>query len=312
MGLFDVDTMNEVRAALDKLPRGQEILMYGEPWQGGASMLRRYEANKANLQMLSTRIGVFSDDTRDAIKGNCFDARSPGYVEGKQDAFWDIGSAVGAWCLQDRVNPRAPSQIISYVSAHDNLTLWDKLLAVKYKKPDYAAAPDVILAQNRLAAGIYLTCMGTPFMLAGEEFARTKKGIHNSYRSPASINQLDWSRAARFHGLVDYYRGLIALRARFPRLGDGKLESAHAIEFFSLEPPLEGWHLEAASGDGAAWPEIAVFYNPTGQEATVPLPEGRWRLLCDGVSSSLWRGSEIIRTGSTVLLPYSATILGQV
>ena len=312
MGLFDVDTMNEVRAALDKLPRGQEILMYGEPWQGGASMLRRYEANKANLQMLNTRIGVFSDDTRDAIKGNCFDARSPGYVEGKQDAFWDIGSAVGAWCLQDRVNPRAPSQIISYVSAHDNLTLWDKLLAVKYKKPDYAAAPDVILAQNRLAAGIYLTCMGTPFMLAGEEFARTKKGIHNSYRSPASINQLDWSRAARFHGLVDYYRGLIALRARFPRLGDGKLESAHAIEFFSLEPPLEGWHLEAASGDGAAWPEIAVFYNPTGQEATVPLPEGRWRLLCDGVSSSLWRGSEIIRTGSTVLLPYSATILGQV
>ena len=161
-------------------------------------------------------------------------------------------------------------------------------------------------------AGIYLTCMGTPFMLAGEEFARTKKGLHNSYRSPASINQLSWSRASRFHGLVDYYRGLIALRARFPRLGDGKLESAHAIEFFSLEPPLEGWHLEAADGDGAAWPEIAVFYNPTGQEATVPLPEGRWRLLCDGVSSSLWRGSEIIRTGSTVLLPYSATILGQV
>ncbi len=312
MGLFDVDTMNEIRAALDKLPRGQEILMYGEPWQGGQSMLRRYEANKANLQMLSTRIGVFSDDTRDAIKGNCFEARSPGYVEGRQDAFWDIGSAVGAWCLQDRVNPRAPSQIISYVSAHDNLTLWDKLMAVKYKKPDYAAAPDVILAQNRLAAGIYLTCMGTPFMLAGEEFARTKKGLHNSYRSPASINQLSWSRASRFHGLVDYYRGLIALRARFPRLGDGKLESAHAIEFFSLEPPLEGWHLEAADGDGAAWPEIAVFYNPTAQEATVPLPEGRWRLLCDGVSSSLWRGSEIIRTGSTVLLPYSATILGQV
>ena len=113
MGLFDVDTMNEARAALDKLPRGQEILMYGEPWQGGQSMLRRYEANKANLQMLNTRIGVFSDDTRDAIKGNCFDARSPGYVNGRYDAFWDIGSAVGAWCLEDRVDPRAPSQIIS-------------------------------------------------------------------------------------------------------------------------------------------------------------------------------------------------------
>ena len=95
MGLFDVDTMNEIRRQLDRLPRGEEILMYGEPWQGGQSMLRRYEANKANLQMLSTRIGVFSDDTRDAIKGNCFESRSPGYVEGKQDAFWDIGAAVG-------------------------------------------------------------------------------------------------------------------------------------------------------------------------------------------------------------------------
>ena len=70
--------------------------------------------------------------------------------------------------------------------------------------------------------------------------------------------------------------------------------------------------MEAAGGDGAAWPEIAVFYNPLPQQVTVPLPEGRWRLLCDGVSSSLWRGSEVIRTGSTVLLPYSATILGQV
>src|SRR5699024_7113308 len=252
------------------------------------------------------------DDTRDAIKGNCFDARDPGYVEGKQGAFWDIGAAVGAWCLHDRVNPRAPSQIISYVSAHDNLTLWDKLMAVRFKKPDYNASPDVTVAQNRLAAGMYLTCMCTPFMQAGEEFARTKKGIKDSYRSPASINQLDWSRAASFHGLVDYYRALIALRARFPRLGDGKLESAHAVASFSWEPPLEGWHLEAADGDGAAWPEIAVFYNPTGSEATVSLPEGRWRLLCDGVSSSLWRGGEIIRTGSTVLLPYSATILGAV
>ena len=77
MGLFDVDTMNEIRAALDKLPRGQEILMYGEPWQGGQSMLRRYEANKANLQMLSTRIGVFSDDTRDAIKGKLLRGPQP-------------------------------------------------------------------------------------------------------------------------------------------------------------------------------------------------------------------------------------------
>ena len=96
MGLYDVDTMNELRAALDALPGGRSILMYGEPWQGSGSQLHRYEANKANLAMLSERIGVFCDNTRDVIKGGCFDAREPGYVEGKPGSFWDIGGAVAA------------------------------------------------------------------------------------------------------------------------------------------------------------------------------------------------------------------------
>ena len=186
MGLFDVDTMNEIRAALDKLPRGQEILMYGEPWQGGQSMLRRYEANKANLQMLSTRIGVFSDDTRDAIKGNCFEARSPGYVEGRQDAFWDIGSAVGAWCLQDRVNPRAPSQIISYVSAHDNLTLWDKLMARQIQKAGLRRRPRRHPGPEPAGRRHLSDLHGHPLYAGGRGVCPHKKGLHNSYRSPAS------------------------------------------------------------------------------------------------------------------------------
>ena len=98
MGLYDVETINAVRAALDTLPGGRDILMYGEPWQGGGSQLHRYEANKANLAMLNERIGIFCDDTRDTIKGGCFNAREPGYVEGKESALWDIGAAVAAWC----------------------------------------------------------------------------------------------------------------------------------------------------------------------------------------------------------------------
>ena len=312
MGLYDAESINAVRAALDSLPGGRDILLYGEPWQGGASQLHRYEANKANLAMLNERVGIFCDDTRDAIKGGCFDAREPGYVEGKPGSFWDIGAAVAAWCRSDRLPPHAPSQIVSYVSAHDNFTLWDKLLCVRYEKPEFTARDTVALAQNRLAAGIYLTSFGLPFMQAGEEFARTKKGVGNSYRSSPALNRLDWNRAEQYHALVDYYRGLLALRAAFPRLGSTDRHAPEALQFFALEQPLVGWTLPAVWGDGAAWSALCVFYNPTETACTVPLPAGRWKLLSDGTSSSLWRGQSRIFTGKAPLAPYSATIFGAV
>ena len=312
MGLYDAESINAVRAALDALPGGRDILLYGEPWQGGASQLHRYEANKANLAMLNERVGIFCDDTRDAIKGGCFDAREPGYVEGKPGSFWDIGGAVAAWCRSDRLPPHAPSQIVSYVSAHDNFTLWDKLLCVRYEKPEFTARDTVALAQNRLAAGIYLTSFGLPFMQAGEEFARTKKGVGNSYRSSPALNRLDWNRAEQYHALVDYYRGLLALRAAFPRLGSTDRHAPEALQFFALEQPLVGWTLPAVWGDGAAWSALCVFYNPTETTCTVALPAGQWKLLSDGTSSSLWRGPSRIFTGNAPLAPYSATIFGAV
>ena len=312
MGLYDAESINAVRTALDALPGGRDILLYGEPWQGGASQLHRYEANKANLAMLNERVGIFCDDTRDAIKGGCFDAREPGYVEGKPGSFWDIGAAVAAWCRSDRLPPHAPSQIVSYVSAHDNFTLWDKLLCVRYEKPEFTARDTVALAQNRLAAGIYLTSFGLPFMQAGEEFARTKKGVGNSYRSSPALNRLDWNRAEQYHALVDYYRGLLALRAAFPRLGSTDRHAPEALQFFALEQPLVGWMLPAVWGDGAAWSALCVFYNPTDTTCTVSLPAGQWKLLSDGTSSSLWRGQSRIFTGKAPLAPYSATIFGAV
>ena len=312
MGLYDAESINAVRAALDSLPGGRDILLYGEPWQGGASQLHRYEANKANLAMLNERVGIFCDDTRDAIKGGCFDAREPGYVEGKPGSFWDIGAAVAAWCRSDHLPPHAPSQIVSYVSAHDNFTLWDKLLCVRYEKPEFTARDTVALAQNRLAAGIYLTSFGLPFMQAGEEFARTKKGVGNSYRSSPALNRLDWNRAEQYHALVDYYRGLLALRAAFPRLSSTDRHAPEALQFFALEQPLVGWTLPAVWGDGAAWSALCVFYNPTDTARTVALPAGQWKLLSDGTSSSLWRGASRIFANKTTLAPYSATILGAV
>ena len=162
------------------------------------------------------------------------------------------------------------------------------------------------------AAGIYLTSFGLPFMQAGEEFARTKKGVGNSYRSSPALNRLDWNRAEQYHALVDYYRGLLALRAAFPRLGSTDRHAPEALQFFALEQPLVGWTLPAVWGDGAAWSALCVFYNPTDTTRTVSLPAGQWKLLSDGTSSSLWRGQSRIFANKTTLAPYSATILGAV
>ena len=183
---------------------------------------------------------------------------------------------------------------------------------MRYEKPEFTAADSTALAQNRLAAGIYLTSFGLPFLQAGEEFARTKKGKENSYRSSPALNRLDWERAEKYHALVDYYRGLLALRARFPQLSSTDPHAPDALHFFSLEQPLVGWQLPAQWGDGAAWQALCVFYNPTETSKAVPLPVGRWQMLSDGISSSLWRGPARVYEHEAVLMPYSATIFGQI
>ena len=309
MEIYDVETMNQLRAELDKLPGGKNILMYGEPWKGGPSVLQQPAANKDALSLLDDRIGVFCDNTRDAIKGHCFYAKEAGYVNGEFDAFHDIRESVTAWCCSDVLPQHTPGQIVSYVSAHDNYTLWDKLLLVRTDHPDYNVFDAAALAENRLAASIYFTCMGSPFLQAGEEFARTKKGEDNSYASSALLNQLDWKRTVSCPGLVDYYRGLIGLRNAFPRLSALDAESPRAVEFLSVEEPLVGWILPAGSTD-SGWNALCVFYNPTAETHTVSLPEGSWKLLSDGSCSTLWQGESTVHTGEVSLAPCSAMIFG--
>ena len=285
MGLHDVDTMNAIRAALDALPGGREILMYGEPWQGGSTRMDpgAHSADKGALPLLNERVGVFCDNTRDTIKGGVFDARAPGFVNGAPGAAYTLLHAVGAFRDgSDGMHPKAANQIVQYVSAHDNFTLWDKLKAVA-GRADCEALDDDLLAQNRLCAGIYLTCQGLPFMQAGEEFARTKHGDPNTYRGPLSVNRLDWTRAARLAPLVEYYRGLLAIRRTWPELsalGDPN-------QPLPLLLALPGWlvgFVPERTGESRD-PRLVVYYNPDPVSHTVPLPAGCWRTLSDGVQA---------------------------
>lgn len=310
MGLIDVDTMNAARAALDALPGGKSILMYGEPWQGGASGMRTMASDKGNVYLLDDRIGVFSDGTRDSIKGSCFDAREPGYVSGRWESRFGVGASVAAWCRSNSFCPKTPGQVVSYVSAHDNYTLWDKLQRVAHQMPDYENRDELVLAQNRMCAGIYLTSLGIPFMLSGEEFARTKWGEHNSYNSDLSINQLDWSRVKKYMDLVVYYRGLLRLRAQFPRLSAWDADTPNAIEFLKVPEPMVAWRLSAAHPDESVWGALAVYYNPLQKDCVVTLPEGSWQLLCSGKDSYLWQKHSAVYRDRVILEPVSVTVFG--
>ena len=284
MALHDVDTMNAIRAALDALPGGEDILMYGEPWQGGSTRMEHgaIPANKQAAGLLDSRIGFFCDNTRDAIKGGVFNAGSAGYINGDMHCGYQVLHSIPAWRGgQADFMPQAPGQVVQYVSAHDNYTLWDKLKCVA-RRGDYAAPDADLLAQNRMAAGIYLTCQGLPFMQGGEEFARTKHGDHNTYRGPLELNRLDWTRAAQLEELVQYYHGLLEIRKAYPELSGMAGDAEPCI--LSLPGWLIGFVPERR---GESLPgRLAVYYNPERTRQWAALPAGSWRYLCDGTHAA--------------------------
>ena len=308
MALEDAGTMNAIRAALDALPGGQDILLYGEPWQGGSTNFEggARPADKRALDVLSDRIGFFCDDTRDSIKGNVFDAGNAGYVNGALQHGYEVLHSIGAWRGgQHGYWPRQAGQVVQYISAHDNLTLWDKLAAVGRRR-DYDAPDAELLAQNRLAAGIYLTCQGLPFMQAGEEWGRTKHGDHNSYKGPLATNRLDWTRAHRpeFAALTAFYRGMLAIRRAYPRLSG----AAGEPEPFILALP--GWLIGfVPENDGTATAgQLAVYYNPERTRQWASLPAGTWRKVSDGVHAGVTPFGPCFRD-ALELAPTSVTVL---
>ena len=306
MALEDADTMNAIRAALDALPGGQDILLYGEPWQGGSTNFEggARPADKRALDVLSDRIGFFCDDTRDSIKGNVFDAGNAGYVNGAPQHGYEVLHSIGAWRGgQHGYWPRQAGQVVQYISAHDNLTLWDKLAAVG-RRGNYDAPDAELLAQNRLAAGIYLTCQGLPFMQAGEEWGRTKHGDHNSYKGPLETNKLDWTRAHRpeFAALTAFYRGMLAIRRTCARIAGAYGEP----QPFVLA--LRGWLIGFIPESPDPKDVVVVYYNPERTHQWVSLPIGSWRKLTDGVHAGTTPFGPIYRDAME-LPPVSVTVL---
>ena len=280
-----------------------EILIYGEPWAADETAMEDgvAPALKSNIQLLDKNVGMFCDDTRDAIKGHVFEAETPGFVNGAEGMEDKILDSVTAWCGKDSV--KAPSQIITYVSAHDNWTLWDKL---EKTISDEKQREKV----NRLAAAIYMTCQGNLFFLSGEEFARTKDGYENTYNASIALNRLDWERAYEYQELRQYYQGLIALRKQLPGLCDKSEEAWKRISGQWKEDGAVGFLVDNRDeAKTSPWKRLLIIYNRTEKTVTRELPEGNWEILLNGENSFRWKDPKTTQKAEAA--PVSALILGQ-
>ena len=201
---------------------------------------------------------------------------------------------------------KAPSQIITYVSAHDNQTLWDKLSETM---PE--AGEEERLRLNRMAAALYMTCQGTIFFLSGEEFARTKDGLEDSFNAPIALNRLDWEKAWENRELVEYYKGLIALRSQLPGLCDKSAKAATRIHHVVKEENAISFLVDNRPENGRThWQTLKVVYNSSRTPRTVSLEGDGWNVLCDGMDSRLWEKEHPAQDGIRVA-PQSVLILGK-
>ena len=313
MAIHDTETMNDVAAELKKI--NPSIFVYGEGWTASDSPLPvERRALKENVSKMKD-VAVFSDDIRDAIKGHYSKASDRGFASGKPGLEETVKIGIVASTAHPQVDyskganskfayASSPEMIVNYVSCHDDLCLTDKL------RESMPEAPDSLRQRvARLAQTIVFTSQGTPFMFAGEEIFRDKKGVHNSYNSPDSINAIDWDLKHLNRGQFDYYRELIKLRKEHPafRMTTAEQVAKH-LKFDNVkEPNLISYSLiDYANGD--AWKEIKVIFNGSDEAREVKIPRGKWIVIADdGKISASGLGES--KGGKVTAAPRSALIL---
>ena len=315
MGLLDTGLMERIRAALDAEYGRGEKLLFGEPWSAGRSPMHRkaVPAGKRALPTLDENIGAFCDATRDLVKGHILHAERPGFVNGGSARLADLSAAVTGWAgvKGGRFAVRTPAQTITYLSSHDDWTLWDKLVITMDPHRQFDVPTPEILRANRLAAAFCFGCQGHWFLLSGEEFGRTKQGLRDSFNAPAALNRLDWTRAwtGPWQALADYYRGLMALRRQLPALCDKRAAAKNRL-LAAWRPGRKcaAFRLDNA-GPGSRWAELMLLYNADAHPHAAILPEGRWQLLADGEDSFAWQAMPPRTLTAQAVLPAGAALV---
>ena len=312
MGCHDIETMNMIRQAVDEID--PTIFIYGEGWSAGACGLPTDQLGvKANIPQMPG-IAAFSDEIRDALRGPFDDDTKGGFLAGVPDCeeslkFGIAGAIAHPQVDMSKVNysktPWAvePIQMMSYVSCHDDMCLTDRLRA---------SIPDIsdkeLIKLDLLAQTAVFTSQGVPFMLSGEELLRNKKGVHNSFESPDSINQLDWTNKEKYQQVFDYYKQLIQLRKNHPafRLGNADLVRKH-LTFLDAPKGVVAYCLKNYAGRDD-WRNIIVVLNANKEPVEVSIPQGHYTVVCcDGVIRE--EGLDTFKGDKTLVDPQSAVII---
>ena len=314
MGVHDIETMNAIRKEVDAI--NPNIFIYGEGWSAGACALPNEQLGmKANIPQMS-RIAAFSDEIRDALRGPFSDDSKCGWLGGAPDCkeslkFGIAGAVQHPQIDMTKVNyskePWAlePTQMISYVSCHDDMCLVDRL---RTSIPSLTTNHSLLTKLDLLAQTAVFTSQGVPFMLSGEELLRDKKGVHNSFESPDSINRLDWSNLKRYPEVFTYYKNLIALRKHHPafRLGSAELVRKH-LEFLDTPESVVAFRLKDLNGIDE-WQSIIVILNASTHAQKISISKGPYTIVCRNGQINE-QGLGTFRGTSTTVPPCSALIL---
>ena len=320
MGCHDIETMNEIRQMVNEID--PSIFIYGAGWSAGTCALPVEQLGvKANISRMPS-IAAFSDEIRDALRGPFDNDTKPGLLGGTPNMeeslkFGIVGAIQHPQVDMTKVNyskePWAtePTQMISYVSCHDDMCLVDRLCASVLNTPRSilnAQQVSELIRLDLLAQTAVFTSQGVPFMLAGEEVLRTKLGVHNSFESPDSINHIDWMNKERYPQVFNYYKNLIQLRKNHPafRLGSAELVRKH-LEFLKSPKGVVAFRLKSNAG-GDTWRNIYVVLNASKKTKSITVPKNIYTVICrDGVIDE--QGLEIIKTNKMKVGPQSALII---
>ncbi|MEM1329954.1 MAG: type I pullulanase [Planctomycetota bacterium] len=270
-----------------------DLTLYGEPWTGGGPIYF------SKGEQRGTRMAVFNDHHRNAIRGD-LDGTTRGFANGVGGNIPAVRDGV-AGGIDDFADH--PSETITYVSAHDNLTLWDKLLLTRPDLED-----DELRAMQKLSLGIVLTSQGASFIHGGSDFARTKGGNHNSYNAGDEVNKFDWARKTEYRDVYDYTKGLIAIRRAQPAFRLATREQVREHIRFQDDAPDGVVAFELAAVPGG-WSRILVAYNGEDGARSIDLPDGAWSVAADHETAGV---SELGIASVAYELPaYSMVVLYQ-